>query len=116
MRTNIKTEKINIHKNHRDITTSEEMVLLEEFNDIENLDETGPDARIQENYGKEEINENACVPENSQMSVLRFRSFIHKVGGFESTNYTAIEKILAMDASSEESIIQAAKEYWQNTG
>ena len=116
MRANNKTEKIDIHKNHRDITTSEEIVLLEKFNDIKNLDETGPVARIEEDDGKEKNNENASVSENSQMSVLRFCSFILKIGGFESTNYTAIEKILAIDTSSEESIIQAAQDHCQNIG
>ena len=58
MRANNKTEKIDIQKNHRDITTSEEMVLLEKFNDIKNLDETGPDARMEKHDGKEKNNEN----------------------------------------------------------
>ena len=49
------------------------------------------------------------------MSVLRFCSFIHKICGFDSKNYTAIERILAMDTGSEEPTIQAAQDYSQNT-
>ena len=34
MRANNKPEKIDMHKDHGDITTSEELVVLEKFNDL----------------------------------------------------------------------------------
>ena len=110
---NIRTEKKDNLKNHGEKTTSEEIALLNVFNDYKSKYETGPDAQTN---GKEENNEEEGVSQNSQMSVLRFRSFVLKIGGFESTNYTAIERILAMDTSSEESILQAAQDYCQNIG
>ena len=86
-------------------------MLSKELNDYKSKDETGPNALIEQDDGKEETYEEESLSENSQMSVLRFCSFILKIGGFESTNYTALERILSMDTSSEEFIIQAAQDY-----
>ena len=109
------TEKINNLKNHSDINTAEKIISVKEFSATDKSktkDETGPDSCIEQ----EENNEKADLTENSQMSVLQFRTFICKIGGSENTNYTALETILAMDISSEESIIQTSQDYCQNTG
>ena len=111
-----KTEKIDNIKIGGDMSTTEEIVSLKQFNDYESKEETGPDSPNEQDEGNEVNSEKAGSSENSQMSVLRFRTFILKIGGFEKTNYRAMERILAMDTSSEESIIQAAQDYCHNTG
>ena len=87
---------------------------LKEYNDDQTNDEDGPVAK--QNKDKVEHIEVGSFSDESQMSVLRFRSFILKIDGLDNTNYTAIERILTMDTNSEESILQAAQEYCQDTG
>ena len=113
------TEKINNLKTHSDITAAEKIILVKEFGAMDKSkseDGTGPDSCIKQDYVKKKKTEKAGLTENSQMSVLQFCTFICKIGGSENTNYTAMETILAMDISSEESIIQTAQDYCKNTG
>ena len=89
---------------------------FKDHTDDQTNDEDVTNAFAQKDNEKVENNEVCGVSEDSKMSVLRFRSFILKIDGLDTTNYTAIERILTMDTNSEESIIQAAQEYCQATG
>ena len=88
---------------------------LKEYNEEQTNDEDVTNAFAKKDNEKVENNEVCGVSEDSKMSVLWFRSFILKIDGLDTTNYTAIERILTMDTNSEESIIQAAQEYCQDT-
>ena len=88
---------------------------LKEYNDDQTNDEDLPKA-LDKQANERVENNNVCgLSKGSKMSVFRFRSFILKIDGLENTNYTAMERIMAMDTNSEESIIQADQEYCQDT-
>ena len=84
------------------------------FNDNQTKDEDILDAGPTQDNEKEENNK--AVGKDSQMSVTRFHSFILKICGLDRTNFSAIYRIVAMDTSSEESIIRAAQDYCQDSG
>ena len=92
------------------MTTTEENGSLKELDDYKTKDKDVPDTRAEHDKDKEENIDEVGLSEDSHMSVLRFRSFILQISGLDSTNYRAIERILAMDTSSEASIIQAAQD------
>ena len=115
MKSDNKPEKKDKLKNHGYTTTTEGTYSLKEFNDNKTMIKDILDTRAEQDNEKEENIDEAGLSEDSQMTLLRFRSFILQISGLDSTNYRAIERILAIDTSSEGSIIQAAKEYCQDT-
>ena len=109
MKLNNKQEEKDRFKNHGDMNTTEETGSLEELSYDQSKNKDAPDEKENENTKQ------GGLSEDSSMSVLRFCSFILQISALDSTNYRALEMTLAMDTSSEESIIQAALDYCQDT-
>ena len=93
IRAKSKGEKL---KKHNKIEIKGENGFLEEFNNEQTKDED-----VKGRHGDEKQNniDETASSQDSDISVLRFRSFILQISGLDVESYTAIEKILSMDTS-----------------
>ena len=99
-------------KKHNKIKIKGEKGSLEEFNDEQTKDEDVQGTRGQQDDEKPNNIDETGSSQDSNISVLRFRSFVLQISGLDGESYTAIQKILAMDAisDSEESIVNSNRE------
>ena len=75
---------------------------MDEFNDAQNMQNT----HRQQDDKKQETIDEVGPSQESDISVLRFRSFILEISGLDDDSYTAIERLLAMETDCEESSLQ----------
>ena len=110
-----KRSKKDIVKNHGKMETKGENGSLEEFNYDQTKDEDVQGTRGQQDDEKPKHIDETGSSQDSDISVLHFRSYILQISGLDGESYTAIEKILAMDTNSDESVEQSNRENCLNT-